>query len=241
MLVAERVKSECRRLGLPLIFKSSFDKANRTSASGFRGQGLEAGLKILAEIRTRFNLPVVTDIHLPEQAQIVADAVDLLQIPAFLCRQTDLLEAAGKTKKPVMIKKGQFLHPTDMRFAAEKVAAAGGNSVIFCERGSCFGYRDLIVDFRSLQMMADLGGPVVFDATHSVQSMGGAGGSSSGSREYVPLLARAAAGAGVSGIFIETHDRPDLAPSDGPNMIPLDQLGALLDSIKRIDLARRSA
>lgn len=239
LMMAEKVKVAAEAAGLPLIFKSSFDKANRTSGSGFRGGGIEEGLKILAEVRSSFRLPVVTDIHLPDQAALVAEYVDLLQIPAFLCRQTDLLEAAGRTGKPVMVKKGQFLHPSDMKYAGQKIAAAGSNSVIFCERGTSFGYRELIVDFKSLKIMSDLGAPVVFDATHSVQSLGGAGGSSSGSREYVPLLARAAAAVGVGAVFIETHDNPDSAPSDGPNMVPITELKGLLDSLNRIDRARR--
>lgn len=237
--MAEKVKVAAETAGLPLIFKSSFDKANRTSAAGYRGGGMEEGLKILSEVRSTFKLPVVTDIHLPDQAGIVAENVDLLQIPAFLCRQTDLLEAAGRTGKPVMVKKGQFLHPSDMQYAAQKIAAAGSSTVIFCERGTSFGYRELIVDFKSLKIMGDLGVPVVFDATHSVQSLGGAGGSSGGSREYVPLLARAAVAVGVGAVFIETHDNPDRAPSDGPNMVPIGELAALLGSLSKIDRARR--
>lgn len=232
--VAERLSHYCATLELPLVFKSSFDKANRTSAKGYRGVGLEEGLKILTEVREAFDCPVITDIHSPEQAMLAAASVDILQIPAFLCRQTDLLEAAGSTGKPVMIKKGQFLHPSDMRYARDKVRNAGGDNVLLCERGVSFGYRELIVDFRSLAEMAELDCPVVFDATHSVQIIGGGTGSSAGKRQFVPLLARAAVAVGVQAVFIETHPSPDTAPSDGPNMIPLDHLFPLLQDLKTL-------
>lgn len=227
--VADAIFKITNKLGIEVIFKSSFDKANRTSIGGFRGLGREEGLKILAEVKNNFGFPLITDIHNEEDASEVAEVADILQIPAFLCRQTDILVAAGSTKKPVLVKKGQFLHPSDMKYCRDKI---GHDQVVFCERGACFGYRDLVVDFRSLKIMRDLGSPVVFDVTHSVQSMGGAGGKSSGSREYVPHLARAAVAFGIDGLFLETHPDPDNAPSDGPNMIPLDQLEKLLSDIK---------
>ena len=234
LMMAEKLKEITERIGLDLIFKSSFDKANRTSHSGFRGIGIDEGLKILSEVRNKFKLPVISDIHESDQAEVVAGVVDLLQIPAFLCRQTDLLVAAGATGKPVMVKKGQFLHPTDMKFAADKIRSAGHSQVLFCERGSCFGYRELVVDMRSLSIMREFYCPVVFDATHSVQVMGGQGGSSGGNRKYVSLLTRAAVAAGVDGLFIETHQAPDTAPSDGPNMISLDELNLLLRDVKAL-------
>jgi 2-dehydro-3-deoxyphosphooctonate aldolase (KDO 8-P synthase) len=231
--MSEAIKNICDKLELPLIYKSSFDKANRTSASGYRGLGMEQGLEILSEVRTTFGVPIVTDIHVEEQAEVVAEVADLLQIPAFLCRQTDLLISAGRTKKPVMVKKGQFVHPEDMRFAKEKLEQSGAR-VLLCERGATFGYRELIVDFRSLEIMRGLGCPVVFDATHSVQIMGGANGKSSGNRKYVPMLARAAVAVGVDAVFIECHNDPDSAPSDGPNMLPLERLEELLTDLKAI-------
>lgn len=231
---AEQVVEICRRVQVPVIFKSSFDKANRTSSGGYRGLGQEAGLAVLQEVRAQFGVPVITDVHLPDQVRIVAEVVDVLQIPAFLCRQTDLLVAAGETGKPVMVKKGQFLAPQDMKFVAEKIVSTGNKNVLLCERGTCFGYRELVVDFRSFAVMRELGFPVVFDATHSVQVMGGSGGSSSGNREYVPLLARAAVSAGVDAVFLEVHEQPDKAPSDGPNMLPITQLEALLKNLKQI-------
>lgn len=238
MMIAEKLKTQTAEAGLDLIFKASFDKANRTSQSGFRGIGHELGLKALGEIRSKLKLPVISDIHESGQAEMAAKFVDILQIPAFLCRQTDLLIAAGATGKPVMVKKGQFLHPSDMQFAAEKIRSAGKSEVLFCERGSSFGYRELIVDMRSLLIMRELGCPVVFDATHSVQVMGGAGGKSGGNRKYVSLLARAAVAAGVDGLFIETHEDPDNAPSDGPNMVPLNELPALLRDVKALAVAK---
>ena len=236
---AEAIKGIASRVGLPLIFKSSYDKANRTSLSSFRGVGLEQGLRLLEEVRRDLNIPVVTDVHSPEDVPSVVDSVDVVQIPAFLCRQTDLLVAAGsalslKPEAAVLIKKGQFLAPEDMRFAVEKVKGAGGSQILLCERGACFGYRELIVDYRSLDVMSRIGCPVVFDATHSVQVMGGAGGASSGNRELVPLLARAAVAAGVSAVFLESHRDPDKAPSDGANMIALDNLEGLLTDLKAL-------
>lgn len=234
MMIAEELRRLTGELGFDLIFKASFDKANRTSKAGFRGAGIENGLRILDEIKKKTGLSVVSDIHESDQAAPAAEVLDVLQIPAFLCRQTDLLEAAGKTGKAVMIKKGQFLHPADMQYAADKVKGAGGSDILLCERGTSFGYRELVVDMRSLSVMRELGYPVVFDATHSVQIMGGGGGKSSGNRRYVSLLTRAAVAAGVDGLFIETHDNPDSAPSDGPNMIPLADLGALLRDVKKL-------
>lgn len=232
--MAEALAELRERLSLPLVYKSSYDKANRTSHSSYRGLGLEEGVEILAEIRSAFSLPVITDIHSEEEVPKVAPHVDVLQIPAFLCRQTSLLEAAGAARRPVLVKKGQFLHPTDMRYAAEKVLSAGGPGVLLCERGACFGYRDLVVDIRSLQMMRGTGHPVVFDGTHSVQSMGGAGGTSGGQRNFVPALSRAAVAAGVDAVFLECHQDPDTAPSDGPNMIPLPLVEPLLRDLLRI-------
>jgi len=234
MRTAETLVGMCEQLSLPLVFKSSFDKANRTSASSFRGVGMSEGLEILSEVRSQFSVPVITDIHTAEQAAEVADAVDILQIPAFLCRQTDLLLAAAATTSAIMIKKGQFVHPLDMEHAVSKIKQAGNSSVMLCERGSMFGYRELVVDFRGLQMMRSLECPVVFDATHSVQVMGGQGATSGGNRDYVPALARAAVAVGVDAVFLEAHENPDAAPSDGPNMIPLDKLKNLLSDLKQL-------
>jgi 2-dehydro-3-deoxyphosphooctonate aldolase (KDO 8-P synthase) len=232
--IAEFLATNIRDLPVSFIFKSSFDKANRTSLAGARGIGIDEGLKILAEVRDSFQVPVLTDIHSEEQAREVGAVVDVLQIPAFLCRQTDLLIAAGSTGRTIHIKKGQFLHPADMKFAADKVASTGNSKVLLCERGTCFGYRDLVVDMRSLLIMKQSGFPVVYDATHSVQQMGGSGGSSGGSRDYVQALARAAVATGVDGLFFECHEDPDHAPSDGPCMLPLTQVKGFLDSICRI-------
>jgi 2-dehydro-3-deoxyphosphooctonate aldolase (KDO 8-P synthase) len=232
---AERIIELRRKFSqFNFIFKSSFDKANRTSLSNFRGPGIEEGLEILADLRKHFQIPVITDVHSELDVEKVSKFVDIVQIPAFLCRQTDLLLAAGKHAKCVMIKKGQFLHPEDMKFAALKVNEGGCRSVLLCERGSCFGYRDLVVDFRSLMIMRELGYPVVFDATHSVQNMGGAGGKSSGNRQYVAPLTRAAVAFGVDALFLECHENPDKAPSDGPNMIKFDELESLLSQISAI-------
>jgi 2-dehydro-3-deoxyphosphooctonate aldolase (KDO 8-P synthase) len=228
--------------GVPLIYKSSFDKANRTSVSAPRGAGIGDGLAILAEVREATGLPTLTDVHAPEQCAIAAQAVDVLQIPAFLCRQTDLLLAAGETGKPINVKKGQFLAPWDMANVAAKIASTGNHNILLCERGASFGYNALISDFRALPIMARTGYPVVFDATHSVQQPGGQGASSGGQREFAPVLARAAIAVGVAAVFIETHPDPDHAPSDGPNMIPLREMPALIARLKAFDeLAKAGA
>ena len=226
--------------GVPIIYKSSFDKANRTSVAAARGIGIGDGLGILAEVREATGLPTLTDVHSPEQCGIAAQAVDVLQIPAFLCRQTDLLLAAGETGKPINVKKGQFLAPWDMANVAAKIASTGNHSILLCERGASFGYNTLVSDFRALPIMARTGYPVVFDATHSVQQPGGQGASSGGEREFAPVLARAALAVGVAAVFIETHPDPDRAPSDGPNMIPLREMPALIARLKAFDeLAKR--
>lgn len=230
-----------RASGVRLIYKSSFDKANRTSAQAARGIGLREGLAILAEVRERTGLPVLTDVHAPEQCAPAAQAVDVLQIPAFLCRQTDLLLAAGVTGKPVNVKKGQFLAPWDMQHVAAKLAGTGNQNIMLCERGVSFGYNTLVTDLRSLVVMARTGYPVVFDATHSVQQPGGQGGSSGGEREFAPVLARAALAVGVAAVFIETHPDPDRAPSDGPNMIPLREMPALVARLKAFDVLAKAA
>ena len=234
-MMAEGIKEVCSELDIPFVFKASFDKANRTSASGERGIGLEKSLEIFAEIKQQLDLPILTDVHEASQCAAVAEVVDVLQIPAFLCRQTDLLLAAGNTGKVVKIKKGQFLAPWDMKNVVNKVLSTGNQNILLTERGASFGYNTLVTDFRGLPIMAETGCPVVFDATHSVQQPGGQGTSSGGQREFVPVLARAAIAVGVSGLFIETHNDPDNAPSDGPNMIPLNELKALLQSLKAID------
>ena len=225
----------CHEATIPMVFKASFDKANRTSGSAPRGVGLDKGLEILAEVRREVGVPVLSDVHEPAQCDAVAEVVDMLQIPAFLCRQTDLLQAAACTGKPVNIKKGQFLAPWDMQHVAAKLAEAGNDNITLCERGSSFGYNTLVNDFRSLPIMAETGYPVIFDATHSVQQPGGRGGASGGQREFVAPLARAALAVGVAGLFIEAHDDPDNAPSDGPNMLPLEGLKALLAQWTAID------
>lgn len=227
--VAGQMKAICNRLALPYIFKSSFDKANRTSGRSPRGPGLDVGLAWLAEIRARLQVPVLTDVHETWQVEPAAAVADVLQIPAFLCRQTDLLVAAGKSAKPVNIKKAQFLAPDDMAYAIQKVTDTGNSAVFVTERGTAFGYHDLVVDFRSLVLMRDLGHPVVFDATHSVQRPGGAGGASGGRRRFVAALARAAIAVGCDGLFIETHPNPAAAVSDGPNMVPLAEMESLLE------------
>jgi 2-dehydro-3-deoxyphosphooctonate aldolase (KDO 8-P synthase) len=224
-----------KSLGFGLVFKASFDKANRTSLSGKRGIGLDAALPVFAEIRERYGLPVVTDVHEIAQCSAVAEVVDVLQIPAFLCRQTDLLVAAAKTGRVVKIKKGQFLAPWDMKNVVAKVTGSGNPNVLVTERGSSFGYNTLVVDMRALPQMAETGAPVIFDATHAVQQPGGQGTSSGGDRRFVPVLARAAVAAGVAGLFIETHEDPDRAPSDGPNMVPLTDFGALIAELQAID------
>jgi len=233
--VAEILKDIANRLDITLVFKTSFDKANRTSANAQRGIGLSAALPIFAEIRERFDLPVLTDVHLPEQCAPVAEFVDVLQIPAFLCRQTDLLEAAAATDCAVNVKKGQFLAPWDMVHVVDKIRKFGNENVMVTERGTSFGYNTLVSDMRALPELAKDGTPVVFDATHSVQQPGGRGGSSGGQREFVPMLARAAVAVGVAAVFIETHPDPDNAPSDGPNMVPLSAFEALAKDLMAFD------
>ena len=224
-----------KNLGIGLIYKTSFDKANRTSATGERGLGLDAALQVFADIRKETGLPVLTDVHEAGHCAAVADAVDVLQIPAFLCRQTDLLVAAAKTGKAINVKKGQFLAPADMVNVVDKISGAGNADIMVCERGVSFGYNTLVSDMRSLPVMAQTGCPVVFDATHSVQQPGGQGTSSGGQREFAPVLARAAVAVGVAAVFMETHQDPDNAPSDGPNMIPLDQLPEIVETLVEFD------
>jgi 2-dehydro-3-deoxyphosphooctonate aldolase (KDO 8-P synthase) len=239
--MAGALKAIAERLGIGLVFKTSFDKANRTSGAGQRGIGLREALPIFAEIRESLGLPVLTDVHEPDQCALAAEAVDILQIPAFLCRQTDLLVAAGRTGRAVNVKKGQFLAPWDMKHVVAKVAGAGGADVLVTERGVSFGYNTLVSDMRALPILArDTGAPVIFDATHSVQQPGGQGASSGGQREFVPVLARAAVAVGVAGVFIETHQDPDHAPSDGPNMVPLREFESLIAELMAFDrLAKR--
>jgi 2-dehydro-3-deoxyphosphooctonate aldolase (KDO 8-P synthase) len=233
--VADALREISQRTGVPIIYKSSFDKANRTSASAARGIGISQGLQILSDVREATGLPVLTDVHTAEQCAAAAQAVDVLQIPAFLCRQTDLLLAAGATGCAVNVKKGQFLAPWDMANVAEKIASTGNHKILLCERGASFGYNTLVSDLRSLPIMARTGYPVVFDATHSVQQPGGQGTSSGGQREFAPVLARAALAVGVAAVFIETHPDPDHAPSDGPNMIPLREMEALIIRLAAFD------
>jgi 2-dehydro-3-deoxyphosphooctonate aldolase (KDO 8-P synthase) len=234
--MASALKEITGRLGIGLVYKSSFDKANRTSASSARGIGLDKALSIFAEVKEKFGLPVLTDVHENDQCAIVGEVVDVLQIPAFLCRQTDLLLAAAKTGRVVNVKKGQFLAPWDMANVASKVTSAGNPNVMVTERGASFGYNTLVSDMRSLPIMAETtGAPVIFDATHSVQQPGGQGTTSGGQREFVPVLARAAVAVGVAGVFIETHQDPDKAPSDGPNMVPLREMEQLLARLMAYD------
>ena len=238
---AQALKEIAARLKVGLVYKTSFDKANRTSGSGVRGVGLEAALPVFAEIRESIGLPVITDVHESAQCARVAEAVDALQIPAFLCRQTDLLVAAARTGRAVNVKKGQFLAPWDMKNVVAKLEAAGAGDVLVTERGASFGYNTLVVDMRSLPIMArETGAPVIFDATHSVQQPGGRGSSSGGQREFVPALARAAVAVGVAGVFIETHPDPDHAPSDGPNMVPLKAFEALVAELQAYDRVTKS-
>jgi 2-dehydro-3-deoxyphosphooctonate aldolase (KDO 8-P synthase) len=240
--IASALKEIATRLGLGLVYKSSFDKANRTSAGSARGLSLKEALPIFAEVKEATGLPVVTDVHERHQCAAAAEAADVLQIPAFLCRQTDLLVAAAKTGKPVNVKKGQFLAPWDMRHVVAKVVGAGNPNVLVTERGVSFGYNTLVSDMRALPILAETGAPVIFDATHSVQQPGGQGASSGGERRFVPVLARAATAVGVAGLFIETHQDPDRAPSDGPNMVPLKDLEPLLRELMEIDrLVKRQA
>ncbi|MEV5023718.1 3-deoxy-8-phosphooctulonate synthase [Sphingobium sp. LMA1-1-1.1] len=235
MMMAERLSGIAAQKGVPFIFKSSFDKANRTSVSGQRGVGIDAGLAILAEVKAAFGCPVLTDVHEAGQVETAAQAVDILQIPAFLCRQTDLLLAAGRTGAVVNVKKGQFLAPWDMAAVAQKVASTGNERILLTERGASFGYNTLVSDMRALPVMAQTGYPVVFDATHSVQQPGGLGSASGGQREFAPVLARSAVAAGVAAIFAEAHDDPDHAPSDGPVMLPIEWVGPMLETLKAID------
>ena len=233
--MADALRTMAQAAGVGLIYKSSFDKANRTSAGAQRGVGIVRGLQILAAVRERYQIPVLTDVHAPEQCDPAAEAVDVLQIPAFLCRQTDLLLAAGETGRAVNVKKGQFLAPWDMAHVAAKIASTGNESILLTERGTSFGYNTLINDFRGLPVMAATGYPVVYDATHSVQQPGGLGGASGGQREFAPVLARAALAVGVAALFIECHPDPDHAPSDGPTMIPLSAMPALIARLKALD------
>ena len=235
LMIAEAMAKACEAAGASFVFKASYDKANRTSLSGKRGLGMEEGLRILADIRDAIGCPILTDVHAPEQCRAVADAVDVMQIPAFLSRQTDLLLAAGQSGAVVNIKKGQFLAPWDMPNVVSKVESTGNENILLTERGASFGYNTLVADFRSLPTMAKTGYPVIMDATHSVQQPGGQGGSSGGQREFAPVMARAAVSLGIAGVFIETHQDPDTAPSDGPNMIPLDQMPKLVASLMRFD------
>ena len=237
---AQAIVEMTSALGMPLIYKSSFDKANRTSANAPRGIGLALAMDIFAEIKERFGCPVITDVHEASQCAAVAEIVDVLQIPAFLCRQTDLLIAAANTGRAVNVKKGQFLAPWDMANVADKIRGAGNDKVLLTERGTSFGYNTLVSDMRGLPILAETGCPIVFDATHSVQQPGGKGTSSGGERRFVPVLARAAVAIGVAAVFIETHEDPDRAPSDGPNMVPLSELPALLADLRAFDeLAKR--
>ena len=235
LFIAEKLAEICSKLNIPFIFKASYDKANRTSVSGQRGVGLEKGIEILAKIKSTIGCPVLTDVHEREQCKLVSKVVDLIQIPAFLCRQTDLILEAGGTGKIINIKKGQFLAPWDMGNIVEKLASVGNYNVLLTERGTSFGYNTLVCDMRSLTQMADTGCPIVFDATHSVQQPGALGGASGGDRSFVPVLARAAIAVGVASLFIETHDDPDKAPSDGPNMLRLDDMEQVLSQLKKID------
>ena len=239
--IAFRLKEITLELGIPYIFKASYDKANRTSETAFRGLGMDEGLRILARVREEVGVPVVTDVHTSEEVPVVASVVDVLQTPAFLCRQTDFIHACARSGKPVNIKKGQFLAPGDMKNVIEKARAAAReagletDNFMVCERGASFGYGNLVSDMRGLAIMRETGAPVVFDATHSVQLPGGNGGSSGGQRQFVPVLARAAVAAGVAGLFMETHPNPPCAKSDGPNAVPLDKMKALLTSLVEID------
>lgn len=231
----------CGEAGIGLIYKSSYDKANRSSIGSQRGIGMDKGLQILSDIREQFRVPVLTDVHAPEQCAPAAQAVDVLQIPAFLCRQTDLLLAAGETGAAINVKKGQFLAPWDMTHVAKKIASTGNERIMLCERGTSFGYNTLVNDMRSLPIMAGTGYPVVYDATHSVQQPGGLGTASGGQREFAPILARAAVAIGVAAVFLETHENPDAAPSDGPNMIPLREMPAVIRKLQAFDALAKTA
>jgi 2-dehydro-3-deoxyphosphooctonate aldolase (KDO 8-P synthase) len=235
LMIAGRLAEACNRSNAKFVFKGSFDKANRTSLDGVRGVGLDAGLEILTQVKVQIGCPVLTDVHSAEQCVPVADCVDILQIPAFLCRQTDLLLAAGSTGKAVNIKKGQFLAPWDMSHVANKVASSGNENILLTERGTSFGYNTLVNDMRSLPIMSETGYPVIMDATHSVQQPGGQGATSGGQRKFAPVIARAAVAVGVAGVFIETHENPDNAPSDGPNMIQLSGMSNLIATLMEFD------
>jgi 2-dehydro-3-deoxyphosphooctonate aldolase (KDO 8-P synthase) len=241
LMIAESLARTCAETGTGFIFKSSYDKANRTSVSARRGLGMDEGLSVLAEVKARIGCPVLTDVHLPEHCAPVAEVVDVLQIPAFLSRQTDLLLAAGRTGAAINVKKGQFLAPWDMANVAEKIGSTGNGRILLCERGVSFGYNTLVADMRSLPIMARTGYPVVMDATHSVQQPGGQGSSSGGQREFAPVMARAAVAVGVAAVFIETHEDPDHAPSDGPNMIPLARMPALIADLVAFDRLAKAA
>ena len=234
-MIAGRMKEACDAAGAQYVFKASYDKANRTSVSGKRGLGIDEGLAVLAGVRKAIGVPVLTDVHTEAQCAPAAEAVDILQIPAFLCRQTDLLLAAGHTGAAINVKKGQFLAPWDMDNVVAKVESTGNTRILLTERGTSFGYNTLVADMRALPRMAQTGYPVVMDATHSVQQPGGQGGSSGGQREFAPVMARAAVSLGIAAVFIETHEDPDSAPSDGPNMIPLDQMSALIETLMAFD------
>jgi 2-dehydro-3-deoxyphosphooctonate aldolase (KDO 8-P synthase) len=239
--MASALKEMTARRGIGFVYKTSFDKANRSSGRSARGLGLDKALAVFAELREKLCVPVLTDVHEPDQCAAVAEAVDILQIPAFLCRQTDLLIAAAKTGRVINVKKGQFLAPWDMANVVEKIAGAGNRNVLVTERGVSFGYNTLVSDMRALPVLARMGAPVIFDATHSVQQPGGKGTSSGGEREFVPVLARAAVAVGVAGLFIETHRDPDRAPSDGPNMIPLKEMEPLLEQLMQFDVLAKAA
>lgn len=239
-MMAEKIAEACAKSGTQFIFKASYDKANRSSINTQRGLGIEEGLRILSDIRAAFGCPILTDVHEAAQCQTAGTVVDILQIPAFLCRQTDLLLAAGKTGRAINVKKGQFLAPWDMQNVADKIASTGNDQILLCDRGTSFGYNTLVSDFRGLPIMANTGYPVVFDATHSVQQPGGQGNTSGGQREFAPVLARAACAVGIAALFIETHQDPDTAPSDGPNMIPIGQMGDLIKELRGFDALRKS-
>ena len=235
LMIAGQMAENCAAAGAQFVFKGSFDKANRTSLSGKRGLGIDEGLKVMQAVKDAIGCPVLTDIHSPDQCATVAEVCDIMQIPAFLCRQTDLLLAAGETGAVINVKKGQFLAPWEMPNIVTKIESTGNKNILLTERGSSFGYNTLVADMRSLPTLAKTGYPVVMDATHSVQQPGGKGGSSGGQREFAPVMARAAVSLGIAAVFIETHEDPDNAPSDGPNMIPLDQMGALVKSLMAFD------
>ena len=240
-MIAGKLSEICRELGIGLVYKSSYDKANRTSLSAERGIGLEKAMEVFADLKKEYGFPVLTDVHTEEHCRLVAPTIDVLQIPAFLCRQTDLLVAAAQTGRVINVKKGQFLAPWDMKNVLNKINASGNPNVLLCERGASFGYNTLVSDMRALPIMAAMGAPVVFDATHSVQQPGGQGGSTGGQREFVETLARAAVAVGVAGLFIETHQDPDNAPSDGPNMVPISQMKRLLEKLLAFDAVAKAA